>query len=264
MDVTAKRTIAVLIMMVLGLAPATLAEDAAPEKPKEHKVPMDCEMTYNLKGWSAIYKTAKGDGVITCTNGQTANVTISVHGGGITFGKTEIYDGKAKISGGRSIDDWMWRIRLAQSRHAHGQGCRFAKPCELSRVNGDRRYATFFQRRGQPDDRRATSASKTDAENRGIAISRDLRAHLRIVGPRLLGLDRADIDGRQMLVEPLAQLFDEYLRVVEQAVDEVNRLAVQHRKPRCQTLADDFRRIAAWIVHRDPLRHRVLSRSVRL
>jgi len=116
MDVTVKRTIAVLAMLVLGLAPAALAEDAAPDKPKEHK-PMDCQMTYNLKGWSAIYKTAKGDGVITCTNGQTANVTISVHGGGITFGKTEIYDGKAKISGGRSIDD-IYGSYASASAHA--------------------------------------------------------------------------------------------------------------------------------------------------
>jgi hypothetical protein len=65
----------------------------------------DCDMTYSLKGWSAVYKTAKGEGTITCNNGQTAQVEISVHGGGLTFGKTEIYNGKAEISGVKSIDD---------------------------------------------------------------------------------------------------------------------------------------------------------------
>jgi hypothetical protein len=100
-----KLSIAMLAMLVLGLSPAARAADDASDKPKNDKPPMDCVMTYNLKGWSAIYKTAKGDGTITCTNGQKASVTISVHGGGITFGKTEIYDGKARISGGRTIDD---------------------------------------------------------------------------------------------------------------------------------------------------------------
>lgn len=65
----------------------------------------DCEMTYTLKGWSAVYKTAKGEGTITCNNGETAQVEISVHGGGLTFGKTEIHNGTAEISGVKSIDD---------------------------------------------------------------------------------------------------------------------------------------------------------------
>jgi hypothetical protein len=65
----------------------------------------DCDMTYTLKGWSAVYKTAKGEGSITCTNGDTAQVVIEVHGGGLTFGKTEIYNGKAEISGVQSIND---------------------------------------------------------------------------------------------------------------------------------------------------------------
>lgn len=62
-------------------------------------------MTYSLKGWSAVYKTAKGEGTITCNNGETAQVAIRVKGGGLTFGKTEIFDGKAEISGVGSIQD---------------------------------------------------------------------------------------------------------------------------------------------------------------
>ena len=34
-----------------------------------------------------------------------AVVSISVKGGGLTFGKTEIYNGKAEVSGVRSIND---------------------------------------------------------------------------------------------------------------------------------------------------------------
>ena len=63
----------------------------------------NCDMTYTLKGWSAVYKTAKGEGTITCKSGETAQVEISVKSGGLTFGKTEIYNGKAEISGVKSI-----------------------------------------------------------------------------------------------------------------------------------------------------------------
>jgi hypothetical protein len=90
--------------LVILLAPVALAEDKAPEKSKDAKI-LSCDMTYSLKGWSAVYKTAKGKGTITCANGEKAEVKISIHGGGITFGKTEIVDGKAKISGGHSIED---------------------------------------------------------------------------------------------------------------------------------------------------------------
>ena len=32
-------------------------------------------MSFNLAGWSAFYKTAKGEGTITCDNGQSIGVT---------------------------------------------------------------------------------------------------------------------------------------------------------------------------------------------
>ena len=49
-----------------------------------------CEMTFNLKGWSFIYKTMKGTGKVTCANGQSATVAIETHAGGLTAGKSEI------------------------------------------------------------------------------------------------------------------------------------------------------------------------------
>src|SRR5258706_12201949 len=79
----------------------------------------DCDMTYSLKGWSAVYKTAKGEGTITCASGETAQVEISVHGGGLTFGKTEIYNGKAEISGVRSINE-IYGSYASAAAHAGG------------------------------------------------------------------------------------------------------------------------------------------------
>lgn len=88
--------ITMLVSSILIAAPVATAHAAATK---------DCDMTYTLKGWSAVYKTAKGEGTITCSNGQSADVEISVKGGGLTFGKTEIFNGKAEISGVKSIDE---------------------------------------------------------------------------------------------------------------------------------------------------------------
>ena len=65
----------------------------------------DCEMSFSLKGWSAFYKTASGSGTIRCTNGQTARVKIKAKGGGITFGKSSITDGRGEFSGVSSINE---------------------------------------------------------------------------------------------------------------------------------------------------------------
>jgi len=84
-----------LAFSLLFLVPASLAADKT----------KDCDMTFSLKGWSAIYKTAHGEGTITCSSGQTANVAIKITGGGLTFGKSEIFNGKGEISGVKSIDE---------------------------------------------------------------------------------------------------------------------------------------------------------------
>ena len=63
-----------------------------------------CRMSFSLKGWSAIYKTAHGAGTITCENGQSASIRIQARGGGLTAGKSEIRDGVGKFSDVRSID----------------------------------------------------------------------------------------------------------------------------------------------------------------
>ena len=64
-----------------------------------------CDLVFNLSGWSLIYKHASGSGTVTCDNGQSANVKITVVGGGITAGKYRINNGKGEISHVRSIKD---------------------------------------------------------------------------------------------------------------------------------------------------------------
>ncbi len=65
----------------------------------------NCEMDFELKGWSAFVKKARGSGTVTCENGQSARIKIRVRGGGLTVGKTEIVEGRGKISGVKDISE---------------------------------------------------------------------------------------------------------------------------------------------------------------
>lgn len=78
------------LALMLGLA--------AMAGPVEARRLTDCEMKFNLKGWSAFYKEAKGSGTIICSNGQKARVRLEAKGGGLTVGKSQIRDGTGKFS----------------------------------------------------------------------------------------------------------------------------------------------------------------------
>jgi hypothetical protein len=90
------RFLAVLALCMLG----TTASLAAGAK-------VDCEMTFTMKGWSAFYKTASGEGVIKCNNGQSMSVKLSAKGGGLTVGKSTIEDGHGKFSEVASMSELL-------------------------------------------------------------------------------------------------------------------------------------------------------------
>jgi len=79
------------IIAVLATVPAALADD-------EGTGTTNCTMTFDLKGWSVFYSTGKGQGVITCDNGQTAKVKLKLTGGGITAGKTAVRDATGRFT----------------------------------------------------------------------------------------------------------------------------------------------------------------------
>jgi hypothetical protein len=66
---------------------------------------LECTMRFSLSGWSVIYKHTSGKGVVTCTNGQTMNVKIESHGGGLTAGKSRIDNGIGNFSDITKITD---------------------------------------------------------------------------------------------------------------------------------------------------------------
>lgn len=84
----------------------TGAQSAASEKGAPD---LDCKLSFTLTGWSLIYKHADGTGTVTCENGRSLPVRISVKGGGLTAGKWHIDDGKGKFTDVHRISDVLGR-----------------------------------------------------------------------------------------------------------------------------------------------------------
>lgn len=78
-----------------------VAERGAPD--------LDCKLTFSLTGWSLIYKHADGVGRVTCENGQSMPVKISIKGGGLTAGKWHVDNGKGKFTDVHVINDVLGR-----------------------------------------------------------------------------------------------------------------------------------------------------------
>ncbi|MBB6091498.1 hypothetical protein HNQ60_000344 [Povalibacter uvarum] len=89
-----RRWIARMALVALAIGPAT-----------SFAANVSCSMTFQMKGWSAFYKTASGTGSVRCTNGQTATVKLEAKGGGLTFGKSSIENGNGEFSGVASINE---------------------------------------------------------------------------------------------------------------------------------------------------------------
>lgn len=91
---------AILAALLLGGTGAVSAGNAAAAQPD-----LDCKLTFSLTGWSAIYEHANGHGMVTCANGRSMPVDITVRGGGLTAGKWRINDGKGKFTDVYKISD---------------------------------------------------------------------------------------------------------------------------------------------------------------
>ena len=79
-----------------------------------------CTMDFRLSGWSAFYKRASGTGTITCDNGQTASAALGITGGGLTFGKTKVVNGRGTFSEVESINELFGNYAVAEAHAGAG------------------------------------------------------------------------------------------------------------------------------------------------
>lgn len=89
-----------------------------------------CTMDFELSGWSAFYKTASGKGTIECDNGQTAQVSLSSKGGGLTFGRSKIRDGIGTFTDVDDISDLFGTYVQAE---AHAGAAKSAKASAMTK-----------------------------------------------------------------------------------------------------------------------------------
>lgn len=106
--------LAVLLGITAALLPFSVARAGS----------VDCEMRFDLSGWSAFYKRSSGEGTITCNNGQSMRVRLEARGGGISFGKSRIENGVGEFSG---VDDIRELLGGYASAEAHAGAGRSAK-----------------------------------------------------------------------------------------------------------------------------------------
>ena len=85
---------------------------------------VDCALRFSMAGWSVFYKTASGSGTVSCDNGQRMAVRISAKGGGLTFGKSRIENGRGEFSGVHNIRDVLGTYATAE---AHAGAAKSAK-----------------------------------------------------------------------------------------------------------------------------------------
>ena len=85
---------------------------------------VSCELSFQMSGWSVFYKESSGSGTITCSNGQSMAVKLQARGGGLTFGKSTIEDGRGEFSGVGDIDEL---IGTYVSAEAHAGAVKSAK-----------------------------------------------------------------------------------------------------------------------------------------
>jgi hypothetical protein len=100
----------VAALALLGVAPHT-AQAAATR----------CTLRYDLEGWSAFYKTASGTGSIECDNGESAPVKIVTKGGGLTFGRSKVTDGRGRFSPVASINELFGDYASAEAHAGAGE-----------------------------------------------------------------------------------------------------------------------------------------------
>jgi hypothetical protein len=76
---------------------------------------IECEMTFTLRGWAFGFRSANGDGVVTCSNGEKFPVKLRIRGAGFTVGKSVIEDGKGTFSRVARVEEILGGYAAAEA-----------------------------------------------------------------------------------------------------------------------------------------------------
>jgi len=105
---------------------------AAPVMAVADRSELSCKMHYTMQGWSAIYKEANGTGIVRCSDGSRMPVRLSMHGGGLTIGRSTVDDGVGKFTGVKSIQQVLGSYAAGE---AHAGAVRSADATVVGKGN---------------------------------------------------------------------------------------------------------------------------------
>ncbi len=117
---------AILLSLACGV---TAAQEAGEAKAAETAVESrgactDCTMIFDFAYKSLFYKTGEGTGTITCENGHTVEVKLSMKGGGLTAGKGKIREGTGRFSEVSGIEELFGSYISAEAHAGMGQSAK--------------------------------------------------------------------------------------------------------------------------------------------
>jgi len=92
-----------VIPMVAVLACALGSAAVTPARAAD--ADLECKLSYNLSGWSLIYKHTTGTGVVRCNNGKSMSVRVTAKAVGLTAGKWHIDNGQGKFTDVHNIHE---------------------------------------------------------------------------------------------------------------------------------------------------------------
>lgn len=84
-------------------------------QPVRANADLKCTMDFTMKGWSAFYQSATGDGVVRCSNGRSMRVRLEAKGGGVTVGKS-VESGHGVFSKVSSIRETLGTYARAEAQ----------------------------------------------------------------------------------------------------------------------------------------------------
>lgn len=102
------------LVVTLALA-GVMALGAHQAMAQDERADLGCKLSFSLSGWSAVYSQAHGKGVVTCRDGSSLPVLISVKGGGLTAGRSQVDHGTGKFTDVRRIDDVLGRYAQGEA-----------------------------------------------------------------------------------------------------------------------------------------------------
>lgn len=93
-------------ILVVALALAGVGMFGVPRAmAQDERADLGCQLSFSLSGWSAVYSQAQGKGVVSCKDGTSLPVLISVKGAGLTAGRSQVDHGTGKFTHVHTIDD---------------------------------------------------------------------------------------------------------------------------------------------------------------